>query len=44
MFTDKELSLAIALAPSINEIVKTACLALRLWLLERYSIIKLTRR
>lgn len=44
MHTELYLSLAIALAPSINEIVKLSCLALSLCLLSRFSIIKPTRR
>lgn len=43
MFTDLEMSFAIAIASSINEIIKTACLAISLALLKRYGIIKPTR-
>lgn len=38
------LTLAIALSPSINEIVSTLCLTISLALLKRYGIIKPTRR
>lgn len=44
MYPESYLSLVIALKPSITEIVKTACLAIELWLLERYDIIKPTSR
>lgn len=35
MFTDLEISFAIAIAPSINHIVETVCLAIALALLKR---------
>ncbi|EDQ3252085.1 hypothetical protein ACYTOM_003094 [Salmonella enterica] len=44
MFSDLDNSFAIAIAPAINQIVKTVCLAIQLWLLKRYGIIKPTRR
>lgn len=44
MFSDLYISLAIAIAPSINQIVKTASLAISLTLLKHYGIIKPTRR
>lgn len=44
MFSEIVLSLAIAYAPSINQIVKTACLTINLALLKRYGIIKPTQR
>lgn len=44
MPTELVISFAIAIAPSINQIVKTACLAICLALLKRYGIIKPTRR
>ncbi|HHD2941940.1 TPA: hypothetical protein ACNZ88_004745, partial [Enterobacter kobei] len=42
MFLDLDNSFAIAIAPAINQIVKTVCLAIQLWLLKRYGIIKPT--
>ncbi|CZW13788.1 Uncharacterised protein [Enterobacter hormaechei] len=44
MFSEIVLSLAITYAPSINQIVRTLCLAISLALLKRYGIIKPTRR
>ncbi|MCO5748075.1 hypothetical protein, partial [Citrobacter freundii] len=44
IFSDLYISLAIAIAPSINQIVKTASLAISLALLKHYGIIKPTRR
>ncbi|CZW72065.1 Uncharacterised protein [Enterobacter hormaechei] len=44
MFSELVLSLAIAYAPSINQIVKTACLTINLALFKRYGIIKSTRK
>lgn len=44
MFSGQDIFFAIAFAPSINEIIKTACLAISLALLKRYGIIKPTRR
>ncbi|UBI17852.1 hypothetical protein [Citrobacter europaeus] len=44
MFSVSEISLAIAIAPSVNRIVETACLAISLALLKHYGIIKPTRR
>lgn len=43
-FIEHAFALAIALSPLINEVGKTICLAKRLQLLERYGIIKPTRR
>ena len=42
MFSGLDNSFAIAIAPAINQIVKTVCLAIQLWLLNRYGIIKPT--
>lgn len=36
--------LALAFSPSINDISHTVCLAVNLWLLRRYTIIKPTSR
>ncbi|UYU30290.1 hypothetical protein [Siccibacter colletis] len=44
MVTELEISLAIAYAPSINHVIKTACLVIRLAVLKRYGIIKPTSR
>ncbi|HIB8907738.1 hypothetical protein WE580_13845 [Citrobacter freundii] len=44
MFSDLEISFVIAIAPSINQIIRTLCLAISLALLKRYGIIKPTRR
>lgn len=44
MSTNLLISFVIAIAPAINQIVKTVCLAIQLWLLKRYGIIKPTRR
>lgn len=44
MFPELDISLAIAYAPSINQIIRTLCLAISLALLKRYGIIKPTRR
>ncbi|SFR00733.1 hypothetical protein SAMN04487773_0956 [Enterobacter sp. kpr-6] len=40
MFTELYFSFAIAIAPSINQIVSTVCLAITLALLQHYGIIK----
>ena len=40
MHTELYVSLVIEVAPSINEIVKTACMAFTLRLLARYCIIE----
>lgn len=44
MFSEFIISLAIAYAPSINQIIRTLCLAISLALLKRYGIVKPTRR
>ena len=44
MFSELDISFVIAIAPSINQIVKTICLAINLALLKQYGIIKPTRR
>lgn len=44
MTTIQFIDLAVAYAPSINEIVRTLCLAIVLLLLKSYGIIKPTRR
>lgn len=40
MFTELDISFAIAIAPSINKIAETVCLAITLALLKHYGIIK----
>lgn len=44
MFSVLDISLFIACAPSINQIVKTVCLSMQLALLKRYGIIKPIKR
>nr|DAM17091.1 MAG TPA: hypothetical protein [Caudoviricetes sp.] len=44
MFSELVISLAVAYAPSINQIISTLCLAISLPLLKRYGIINPTRR